>query len=131
MTRSRQSAKSAGASFETLIANHLAKHVDDRIERRAKNGRFDRGDISGLRILGNRWVLELKEYRGQVHIKPWLDEAAIEAANDDAIGGIVIAKQARTAKPGEQLVFMRVDDLIALITGERPAPPITDLGENT
>jgi hypothetical protein len=36
MTRTRASARKAGASFETAVAGYLAAHVDDRIERRTK-----------------------------------------------------------------------------------------------
>lgn len=36
--RSRASAKSAGARFERHIADYLAAHVDDRIDRRVKTG---------------------------------------------------------------------------------------------
>jgi hypothetical protein len=120
MPRNRASAKSAGTAHETSIAAYLAAHVDDRIERRAKNGAKDRGDISGLRVLGNRIVLELKDYRGEIHASTWIREAEIEAGNDGAIAGLVIAKRRGTAKPGEQWVLMDVDSLIALITGERP-----------
>ena len=49
MTRNRASARKAGASFESLIAGYFAAYVDDRIERRTKNGSKDRGDVSGLR----------------------------------------------------------------------------------
>ena len=34
MTRNRKSAKAAGARFERDIADFLAAHVDDRIDRR-------------------------------------------------------------------------------------------------
>lgn len=120
MSRNRASAKSAGTAHETSIAAYLAEHVDDRIERRARNGAKDRGDISGLRVLGNRVVLELKNYGGRILPGPWVAEAELEAGNDDAIAGIVIAKRRGTTKPGEQWVLMTVDSLIALTTGERP-----------
>lgn len=38
MTRSRASAKTAGSRFERAVADYLAEHVDDRIDRRAKTG---------------------------------------------------------------------------------------------
>lgn len=120
MTRNRASAKSAGTAFETSIAAHLAAHIDDRIERRARNGAKDRGDISGVRVLGNRVVLELKEYGGRLLAGTWLAEAEVEAGNDDAIAGLVIAKRRGTTRPGAQWVLMDVDSLIALVTGERP-----------
>lgn len=120
MTRSRQSAKNAGTAHETAIASYLARHVDDRIERRVKHGANDCGDIGGLRVLGNRVVIECKDYAGKILPGAWVKEAAIEAGNDDAIAGVVVVKRKGTQNPGEQYVLMTVDDLIALITGERP-----------
>lgn len=120
MTRNRSSAKAAGTAFELLIANYLAAHIDDRIERRVKHGANDRGDIGGLRVLGNRWVIEAKDYGGRMLPATWVGEAAVEAANDDAIGGIVAIKRKGTRVPGEQFVLMTVDDFVALVTGDRP-----------
>lgn len=120
MTRNRTSAKAAGTSHELNIANYLAKHVDDRIERRVKHGRNDTGDIGGLRVLGNRVVIEAKNYGGRINVSEWLREAEIEAGNDDAIGGIVVAKKRGTTQAGEQVVLMEMSVLVALITGERP-----------
>ena len=120
MARSRASAKSAGSSHERNIADYLAAHVDDRIDRRVKTGARDRGDIGGLRVLGNRIVLELKDYGGRILASEWIHEAELEAGNDDAAAGIVIAKRRGVTAPGKQWVLMDVDTLIALITGQRP-----------
>lgn len=120
MGRNRDTAKKAGTAFELLIANHLSYEVDDRIERRVKHGANDRGDIGGLRVLGNRVVIEAKDYGGRILAGEWIKEAHTEMGNDDAVAGIVVAKRKGTAKAGEQWVLMTVDDLIALITGERP-----------
>ena len=117
--RNRASAKSAGTSLETAIANHLAKHIDDRIERRRQTGAKDRGDISGLRHMGGRIVIECKEYGGRIMPGPWIAEAETERGNDDALAGIVIAKRRGTTRPGDQFVLMTVDDLTALLTGNR------------
>ncbi|MCK8674116.1 hypothetical protein M1M07_23770 [Rhodococcus sp. HM1] len=123
MTRTRKSAKAAGQQFEKLIVDHLATHVDDRIERRRLNGSNDRGDITGLKIHGLRTVIECKDYGGRFQIKPWLDEAEIARGNDDADIALVAAKRRGTAKAGEQVIFMTLDDFIALITGTRPGEP--------
>ena len=120
MTRTRASAKAAGSTHERKIADHLALHIDDRIDRRVKTGAKDRGDVGGLRVLGNRIVLELKDYGGVLHPGTWIREAETEAGNDDAAAGIVIAKRRGTTDPGKQWVLMDVDSLITLITGERP-----------
>jgi hypothetical protein len=61
MTRSRQSAKQAGARFERQICDYLAEVLqDDRIDRRVKRGNSGRGDVAGLRCHGKRLVAELK-----------------------------------------------------------------------
>lgn len=119
MTRSRASAKKAGSSFERLIADHLAKHVDDRIDRRVKTGSADRGDIGGLRHMGGRVVIEAKDYGGRLMPGPWVAEAETERGNDDAMVGLVIAKRRGTTDPGQQYVLMTVNDLTALLTGNR------------
>jgi hypothetical protein len=119
--RSRRSAKNAGTAFELSIANYLSFEVDDRIERRVKHGANDRGDIGGLRVHNNkRVVIECKDYRGEIHAGTWIKEAHAEMGNDDAIAGVVVAKRKGTTAPGEQWVLMTVDDLIALVMGERP-----------
>jgi hypothetical protein len=60
--RTRKSAKSAGSRFERTVADALADALDDdRIERRARNGSKDRGDIGGIRLHGQRVVLECKD----------------------------------------------------------------------
>lgn len=122
MARNRRSAKSAGTWLETLVAEYLAEQLDDdRIERRTKNGAKDRGDIAAVRHLGQRVVIECKEYGGKYQVGPWLAEAEIERGNDDAGVGLVVAKRRGTRDPGEQVVMMTLADLASLLTGERPA----------
>lgn len=121
MTRNRKSAKTAGTRFETAIAQYLAEQLeDDRIERRRLGGRFDRGDIAGIRHHGQRLVLECKDHGGRLTVGPWVEEAHTEAGNDDALAGLVIAKRRGTTNPGAAYVLMTVNDLIALLTGHRP-----------
>lgn len=120
MTRSRASAKKAGTAFERLIADSLAKHVDDRIDRRVKTGSKDRGDVGGVRDAhGGRVVVECKDV-ARLSLAGWVDEADIERGNDDALAGLVIHKRRGTADPLDQYVTTTVRDLIALLTGARP-----------
>lgn len=119
MTRSRASARKAGSSFETLIAGYFAANVDDRVERRTKNGSKDRGDVSGLRHMGRRLVVECKDRGGRLDVGPWLAETEIERGNDDAVAGLVVAKRRGKAHPADQIVLMTLGDLVALLTGER------------
>ena len=109
--------KAKGTAFERAIANYLAIQLeDDRIDRRPLTGNKDRGDIAGVRLNGHRVVLELKNHN-RLNLSGWVDEAQIEAGNDDAILGAVIHKRRGTAQPGEQYVTMTVDDMITLLLG--------------
>lgn len=119
MGRSLKTAKAAGASFEKLVADYLAEMVDDRIERRRLEGKNDRGDIAGLRVHGQRVVLECKNYGGRIEAASWIAEAEVERVNDSALAGVVVAKRKGTQQPGEQYVFMTLRDFVALIEGKR------------
>lgn len=117
--RSRAAAKKAGAAFETTIARYLAQHVDDRIERRARNGGKDRGDISGLRHMGQRVVVECKN-EAAVKLAGWAAEAETERLNDDALAGVVVSKRHGVGDPAAQWVHMTLREFVALLTGVRP-----------
>lgn len=121
MGRSRASAKKAGTTFETSIATYLREQLgDDRIERRARGGAKDRGDIGGVTTPhGGRVVIECKNVT-RTDLAGWINEAHIEAGNDSALVGIVVAKRVGKSDPGAQWVHMTVNDLLALLTGTRP-----------
>ena len=120
MSRNRKSARAAGTKFETLVTRYLRTTLDDdRIERRRMSGANDRGDISGLRHMGGRIVVECKDYGGRLQPGPWIEETERERLNDSAGIGIVVAKRRGTTAPGEQFVLMTLADLVALLTGSR------------
>jgi hypothetical protein len=119
MGRNRQSAKAAGTTAERAVANYLAEALqDDRIDRRPKTGAKDRGDIGGLRTHNQRLVCEVKNCT-RTDLPGWIAEAHTEAGNDDALTGFVIHKKRGTTNPGRWYVAMTVDDLLALLTGQR------------
>lgn len=121
MTRSRASAKAAGARFESAVAAWLAANVSQYIVRRVKTGAKDCGDLANLRTPGGRHIVaELKDYGGAYHVGEWLREAETERVNDGALVGLVIAKRRGVSDPGSQICLMTVRDLCALITEERP-----------
>ena len=117
--RSRASAKQAGARQERLIADYLAAHVDDRIDRRVKTGGKDKGDIAGLRVHGQRVVVEVKN-TARIDLAGWAREAEQERINDEALAGLVMHKRHGEGAAGKQWVTCTLDDLISLITGHRP-----------
>jgi len=122
MARNRASAKQAGSRFESQVAAYLAEHVDDRIERRTRGGSKDRGDIAGLRHLGQRIVVECKN-TSRINLGTWANETEIQRGNDDAGVGIIAHKRHGKGHPGEQWVTLTLDDFIALLTGQPRALP--------
>lgn len=118
MTRNRASAKKAGTTFERQVADYLAQHVDDRIDRRAKTGSKDRGDITGLRHLGERIVLECKNTT-RLNLAGWMNQAETERGNDDALAGLIIHKRHGNNQPGDQWVTTTLRELTALLNGYR------------
>ncbi len=118
MVRTRQSAKAAGSRFERSIADALAAALDDdRIDRRPRYGGKDRGDISGIRLHGQRVVIEAKDCAA-MRLPEWTRQARIEAGNDDALVGVVVHKRRGVSDPMAQWVTCTVADLVAILTGE-------------
>jgi hypothetical protein len=117
VSRSRKTAKQAGTAMETMVVRYLAERLnDDRIERRRQSGAKDRGDVTGVRTpLGERVVIEIKDYGGQLKPGPWLNEVAVEAGNDDAPVGVVVAKRRGTTDPAAQFVLMDLGTLAVLL----------------
>jgi hypothetical protein len=121
MTRSRQSAKAAGSNHERSIADYFKAHVSRFVDKMPKYGAKDRGDILNVETFNELPVaVECKEYGGRLLTGPWLGEAETERVNLGAVAGLVIAKRRGTTIPGEQIVLMTVDDLVAILTGKRP-----------
>ena len=121
MARSRKSAKQAGATFERQTADALRGHVDDRIDRKVRTGAKDQGDIANLRSAHDLKVtVEAKNYGGRFEVGAWLKEVETERENAGDDLGIVIAKRRGTTDPLDQVCFMDVRTLVALITGTRP-----------
>lgn len=120
MTRTRASAKAAGSRFERLVADWLREVLqDDRVDRRVKRGNKDRGDLSGLRIHGQRLVAELKD-TARMDLGGWAAEAEVERMNDDALAAVIISKRHGRGRAADQWVHMTLADFAALLTGERP-----------
>lgn len=104
-----------------LVADYLASQLgDDRIEQRKLSGALDRGDVGGVRVNGQKVVVEVKDYGGRYEVGSWLGEAETERVNDGAAVGLVVAKRRGKGDPGDQVVFMTLRDLVSLIKGERP-----------
>lgn len=118
MSRSRATAKKAGASFERVIADYLAwKLQDDRIDRKVKTGSMDRGDIANVRVGGRRLAIEVKDV-ARVALAAWVTEAQTEARNDGAVAGVAVFKRRGKSDPAEQYVVLTLGDLVAILNAK-------------
>lgn len=125
--RSRKSAKAAGTRFESSVASYLARALNDpRIERRAKSGAKDRGDVTGLLLHGKRCVVECKDCT-RVELSKWLSEAETERGNDDAAFGVVAHKRKGKGSPEDQYVTMTLKTFAAICAG---GPELLEGDEN-
>ena len=78
-----------GSAWETEVARYL-KEEFPLVERRVKNGRLDRGDITGIPNV----VIECKAER-TIALPEYLDELEVEQDNDSASFGFVFVKNRR------------------------------------
>lgn len=117
MARSRASAKKAGSAFERLVADYLAAHLDDRIDRRVKTGALDKGDIGGVRTYrGAKVVIEAKN-TVRMDLAGWIKEAEAERVNDGAAIGVVVSKRHGVGEASEQYVHMTLATFTNLLNG--------------
>lgn len=123
MTRSRQSAKAAGARFERQIADHLDAHLPGRIDKQPRTGAKDKGDIAGVTTPDGRPIaIECKNVT-RTQLANWVYEAHTEAANLGAAAGIIIHKRHGRSAPDAQWVTMTVADLIAILANKEGTTP--------
>jgi hypothetical protein len=67
-----------GTRWESRLVDFL-RPLHPRVERRAKSGNKDKGDVAGI----DGWVIEAKNCKA-VELAKWMDEAAVEASNAGA-----------------------------------------------
>lgn len=93
--------KNRGTAWETAIVRHLAVEGFPHVERRALKGTADRGDIAGIPGV----VIEAKNSQ-RTELAAWVDEAAIEQANDGADFSAVWHHRRGKANAAEGFVTM-------------------------
>lgn len=87
-TRPLTASKAKGTRFESEVVGYLQENGVPHAERRALNGKNDRGDIAG--IVGA--VLECKATKA-LALAQFMDEAEVERVNDKAKYGAVVYKR--------------------------------------
>jgi hypothetical protein len=117
-----------GAEFERQTADYWRDNWDDRIDRRVRTGAKDKGDLANVRIRGHRIVVECKDEGNKKKTAPtggvlpprynlpgWIGEAQVEAENDGALCGIVVAKRRGKGQPEDQFVILTQGDFLRLL----------------
>ena len=97
-----------GAAWETEVERYLAD-IFPSVERRVKNGRWDRGDISGIPNV----VIEAKAER-VIDLPGYLRELEVEKVNAGADFGFVFVKNRRHGV-GAGYAVMSVEDARSLL----------------
>lgn len=106
--------KARGTAFERLVADGLARHLnDDRIDRAPLRGTGDRGDIANLGSAFGKVTVECKSV-SRLDLAGWVDEVEVERGNADAVAGIVIHKRRGKGDFLDQYVTCTVRDLLAI-----------------
>ena len=103
-----------GADWEQKVADYL-KEAFPLAERRVKNGRYDRGDTSGVPNV----CIEAKAERS-IDLPGYLDELEVEQANADARFGFVFVKNRRHGI-GDGYAVMSIERARALLVVLRDA----------
>jgi hypothetical protein len=102
--------RAKGTGAETAVVNYLRVQGWPHAERRALGGAKDRGDIAGVVST----VIEVKNC-ARMELAQWVDEAEVEAGNDDAMYGVVWHKRRGRGSPSGWFVTMSGATFTALL----------------
>jgi hypothetical protein len=102
--------RAKGTGAETAVVNYLRDNGWPHAERRALGGAKDRGDIAGVVST----VIEVKNC-ARMELAQWVDEAEVEAGNDDAMYGVVWHKRRGRGSPSGWFVTMSGATFTALL----------------
>ena len=107
-----------GTWFESRVADFLESRLGTGyIERKAKGGSEDQGDIAGVRLPnGGRVAIECKNC-ATYKLAEWFAEARTEAVNYKADVGVVVFKRpgVGAARMGDQFVLMGLEEFTRLL----------------
>lgn len=93
--------KAKGTAAETAVVVALRDAGFATVERRALQGAADRGDIAGLPGV----VIEVKNH-ASIDLAAFVDEAEVEADNDNADLGVAWVKRRGKSSPLDWYVVM-------------------------
>ena len=98
-----------GTQWETRLVRYLVDKGFPYVERRARSGRNDKGDLSGLPGI----VIEAKNVKA-LNLAGWIDELVVEKRNAGVEQGAVIFPR-KSHTTGLAYVLLELDDYLELI----------------
>jgi len=114
VTRNRASARKAGTAWESAIVDYLRVSGWPDVERRARTGARDQGDIAGL----SPFCIEAKSC-ARADLAAWVAEAKAEAVNARVPFGVAWAKRKGKASPADGYVVMDGATFADLLLAQR------------
>ena len=106
MSKQRQK----GTLHESNVVGFLREHGFPYAERRALNGQFDKGDVTGTGPL----VWECKNHK-ELALSEWLRETEQERINAAADYGILVAKRRGVWDAGQQYAVLPLEAMVRLL----------------
>ena len=93
--------KVVGTRFETAVVGYLKTRGAPHAERRALNGKLDRGDIAGM-----PGVVHECKAGVRYDLAGWMRELEVEVVNDNAAIGLLWVKRKGKGDPKDCFVVM-------------------------
>jgi hypothetical protein len=112
--------KQRGTAWESALCRYLVDEGFTQVERRALAGTSDRGDLAGI----PGWVIEAKNCK-RVELASWVDEAAVEQANDGAEFSAVWHHRVGRAHPSAGYVTMTGATFVRLLRAAGYGAPLS------
>src|SRR5450631_2749353 len=99
----------AGTKWETRLVRYFVEKGFPYVERRARSGRNDKGDLAGLPGV----CIEAKNVKA-LNLSGWIDELRVEMSNAGVEQGAVIFPR-KSHATGRAYVVMELDTYLELI----------------
>jgi hypothetical protein len=103
--------KARGTAAETKVVKWLNENGWPLAERRALQGRYDTGDISGIGDV----VIEVKDVRTEGTWSAHMTETEVERRNAGATYGVLLKRRVGRPDVGEWYAVMPVKQLFQLL----------------
>lgn len=106
--------KARGTAAETSVVRYLQANGFPYADRAPLRGGKDTGDVTGVAVDGQMFVLEVKNCKAMA-LAQWVDELIAEMDNAGSTVGAVVHKRVRKGDPAEWYATLPFDVLVRLL----------------